>query len=360
MLKYLQQEFKGRRVLVTGHTGFKGSWLTFILSHLGAEVFGASLDLPESNNHAYYALRIQTLIKNERSSICDLRIMKDFKAVLEIAKPDYVFHLAAQALVSVSYVDPYRTFSTNTLATLNLLELRRLGVFDATTVLVTSDKCYKNDDLIHSFIEGDCLGGDDPYSASKAGAEVIIQSYFASFSQLFASKGAASVRAGNVFGGGDWSPNRLVPDAIRASLDGRSLEVRLPNATRPWTLVHDILVGYLLAAVGSKNNPELSNQAWNFSSADRFTVWELSTLIAQSLGAPEPLAVKMHPGSFHEVGELQLDSKKARTALNWSNRFSLTEAIRMTTDWYLAQRLGGDMQIYSMDFLNLYFDARAA
>jgi CDP-glucose 4,6-dehydratase len=224
--------FRGKKVLITGHTGFKGSWLAFTLDQIGASVFGLSLREPENQNHAYYALGIKEKLINSDSDLGDVR-EKDLADIIKLVNPDFIFHLAAQAIVATSYLDPFLTFSTNTFGTLNLLETLRTEKSLATVVVITSDKCYKNLNSARAYVEGDELGGSDPYSSSKAAAEIIFGSYLKSYPLLCLENGIASARAGNVFGGGDWSNNRLIPDCVRNIFDGNPINLRMPNATRP-------------------------------------------------------------------------------------------------------------------------------
>lgn len=337
-------KYKGKTVFVTGHTGFKGSWLVFLLNKLGARVYALSDQEPIDSRHSYFALEIERAIENKGESFGDVRDGGLVDSLILNAKPDFVFHLAAQALVLKSFEEPVETITTNVLGTLNVLDSVRRNASHATTIMITSDKCYANDGREGAYLESDRLGGDDPYSASKAAAEIIIHSYMSSYAEHFVG-GLASVRAGNVFGGGDWSRNRLVPDAVSRFINHERLELRMPGATRPWTWVIDILLGYL--ALGSKlSNREVeSGTSWNFASGESLTVLDVATTLAQKFSAVD--AIYLGQASVSEAVLLQIDATKSRQFLGWEPVSSVANSLASTADWYLEQSLGTNMLQYS-------------
>lgn len=304
--------WRGRRVFVTGHTGFKGTWLTEWLTILGARVTGYAL--PEN----------------------DVRNLASLHAAMDAAQPEVVIHLAAQALVRASYADPVGTFTTNVIGTVNVLEAMRTVPSIRVAVLITSDKCYANDGRPHAFAEDDALGGRDPYSSSKACAELAIAAYRDSF--LAKSPRVVSVRAGNVIGGGDWSSDRLVPDLMRAFRDGKRARVRYPEATRPWQFVLDALHGYLLVAECAFRGDDLPD-AFNFGpdARDARTVRWLADTIAARWGGDASWhdPDERHP---HEEPTLALDSSRARQFLGWKPMLDAETAVAWTTDWYKSAR----------------------
>lgn len=341
--------YSGKKVLVTGHTGFKGSWLVFILKHLGANVAGLSIEPPSNLSHAYYALGITDLLTNKESQFGDVRNLETVEQVFRTEKPDFVFHLAAQAIVSASYVDPLKTFTTNVLGTLHLLETLR-SYPEISSIIVTSDKCYQNDERNTAYFEHDRMGGDDPYSASKGAAELLFHSYTSSFPDLGQVNGVSSVRAGNVFGGGDWSDNRLVPDCIRDLYSTNIIHLRMPEATRPWTFVIDILLGYLQTALVVRSNPELSKSSWNFASGEVKTVLEVAKGFVSAFGFGT-VTVDEQQSIGKEAKLLQIDATKARKHLSWKPLFSVDQAIQLTAAWYAAQQADEDMVAFSNSFL---------
>jgi CDP-glucose 4,6-dehydratase len=320
--------YSGRRVLLTGHTGFKGSWLSLWLDQLGAEVMGISLAPNTKPSHwDLLALKLQ-------ENLIDIRDYSKVKKIVDQFKPEIVFHLAAQPLVRRSYIDPLETWSINVQGTANVLEAcREVGDIRA-IVAITTDKCYQNQEQLWGYRENDKLGGHDPYSASKAGAELVAASYRDSYFRKQGSPLLATARAGNVIGGGDWSDDRLIPDLVRASIARKSLEVRSPNATRPWQHVLESLSGYLLLGQKLLNQQPLYADAWNFGPDDagNQTVAKILSNISQTwdklhwheTDAPQP----------HEAGLLHLDSTKARALLNWHPVWGLEEGLKETVRWY--------------------------
>lgn len=322
--------YRGRRVLITGHTGFKGSWLALWLHELGAHVTGVAL--PPDTVPAHWGL-LQLAVDNHYQDVRDASALAN---IVQVARPDVVFHLAAQPLVRRSYRQPAETWATNVMGTVNLLEACRALPGLQAIVAVTTDKCYENREWEWGYRESDPLGGHDPYSASKAGAELVVSSYRASFFNHPDSPLLASARAGNVIGGGDWSEDRLIPDLIKAMAAGTSLEIRSPGATRPWQHVLESLAGYLLLGQKLLEGQRSFATAWNFGSDinDNRTVEDLLTrlreywpaLAWQVSAAPQP----------HEANFLYLDSSRAHQRLDWRPVWSLDESLSATADWYQA------------------------
>lgn len=336
-------QLKGRRVLVTGHTGFKGGWLAIWLARLGAQVTGYSLP-PSSQPALFQDARVSELVRHVEG---DIRDFQHLASVWRQARPDIVFHLAAQSIVRTSYRDPLNTISTNSLGTVHILELARQSTEPVRLVLVTSDKCYENLEWERGYAEDDRLGGRDVYSGSKAAAEILISSYRRSF---FDGLGiVASARAGNVIGGGDWSADRIVPDAIRALLAERTIDVRNPAAVRPWQHVLEPLSGYLLLACRLLDeHPEVSRRAadsWNFGPTieNTRTVQQLVSSLVSRWGSGEWVD-KSAANQPHEAGLLRLDISKAVRDLQWSPRWGFDMAIAQTVDWYRAYNAGHDMR----------------
>jgi CDP-glucose 4,6-dehydratase len=346
--------FARKSVLVTGHTGFKGSWLCAMLHEMGSLLHGFSIDEPEDPRHSYYALGIKSLLVDSNSAIGDVRDMSQFSAKLESVQPDFIFHLAAQPIVSTSYRDPYLTFSTNILGILNLLEILRARSYPTTCIIITSDKCYKNKERAAPYLETDEMGGDDPYSASKGAAELVFHSYNVSFPDLGAKFGIATVRAGNVFGGGDWSRNRLIPDCARELFAGGKVEIRMPKAVRPWTFVVDILFGYLCLAANLRAAPDFFRGSWNFASGETKTVVEMVEIFIDQLQFGH-LEISANNAFGKEAGLLLIDATKARRLLNWDCKLPVEKALRHTADWYRLQHQGGDVRAFSQEFLIRYF-----
>lgn len=329
--------WRGRRVLVTGHSGFKGSWLSLWLVRLGAVPLG--LSLPAQNEAE--SERLVFLADVMPGSACDIRDAGATQAALEQFAPEIVLHLAAQPLVRLSYRDPRLTFETNVMGTLNLLEAVRAQPSVRSVVIATTDKCYENREWPWPYREIDPLGGHDPYSASKACTEILAASWRASFAVSPERPIAiATARAGNVIGGGDWAQDRLVPDAVRAFCSGETLAVRNPAATRPWQHVLDALCGYLLLAERLHADGNRFAEAWNFgpdSSAER-PVSEVMEVLTPFWG--EDASWQAHHASGpHEASRLALDSSKARQRLGWRPRLDFEAAIALTAHWYRRHRL---------------------
>jgi len=328
----------GKRVLVTGHTGFKGAWLSLWLERLGARVTG--LALPPATEPSLFALC--EIGRRLESVSCDIRDRAAVARLVSAAAPDIVFHLAAQALVRLSYREPVATWETNVMGTLHLLEAVRATPSVRAVVNVTSDKCYENREWPWPYRETEALGGHDPYSASKAAAEIATAAWRRSFlAETKPAVGLASARAGNVIGGGDWAPDRLVPDCMQALAAGRVIEIRHPHAVRPWQHVLEPLSGYLLLAERLWQNPAGFADAWNFGPADddaRPVSWVV-TQLARLWG--DGAGWRTVGGSdLHEAGYLRVDASKARTALGWRPRLSLAGALEWTVRWYREWQAG--------------------
>ena len=340
-IHYLKKTFVNKKVLITGHTGFKGSWLTFLLNELGAEVTGFALPPLPSMNH-FDLLGLDKKIKHVEGDIHDSELLaktlKDFR-------PEFVFHLAAQALVKSSYDDPVNTFSTNIMGSVNLLDAVKKCDSVRSLVYITSDKCYENVEWIWGYRESDKLGGHDPYSASKAAAELVFSSYCRSFFQQRPNFGAASARAGNVIGGGDWAEDRIIPDCIRAIESNEPICLRNPTATRPWQHVLEPLSGYLLLAASLYENPKNWNGSWNFgpSTKEVCTVQKVAEVIISHLGKGH-IEITESPVQVHEAQLLQLNCDKAHQLLGWYPRWDSEKTLQATALWYKTVMSGGDAE----------------
>ena len=332
--------WRGRRVFVTGHTGFMGGWLASTLLARGAEVHGYALDPPDGPSF-FVATRLADRLRN--STIGDIRDDARLRSALLSAQPEIVFHLAAQSLVRAAHHAPIETFSVNVMGTAQLLEeIRGIDSVRA-ALIVTTDKVYRNDNRATPYRECDRLGGKEPYSASKASSEFVVETWRHSYMRRH-HVGVATIRAGNVIGGGDWAADRLVPDAIRSFSAGKPLVLRHPWATRPWQHVMDPVSGYLILAERLTQGPEGLDAAWNFGplSADCRPVIDLARLLAAAWG-PEATVLEEPADSIFEEALLALDSKYAETALGWRPRWRLDTAVRKTTEWYRAHGARRDM-----------------
>lgn len=323
--------WRSRRVLVTGHTGFKGSWLAFWLSRLGAEVTGLSLP-PATRPSLFDALGLAGMCD---SRIGDIRDAESVRAVVADARPEVVLHLAAQPLVRASYRAPLETFATNVMGTAHVLDALRDAPSARVAIMVTTDKVYRNREWVWPYREDDALGGHDPYSASKAACELAVESWRASFLDA-RGIAVASARAGNVIGGGDWSEDRLIPDAVRAWLARETLELRRPDAVRPWQHVIEPLAGYLLLAETLWRQPDLA-RPYNFGpppARDAVTVREVIELARACVPGAQVRYAPAADGP-HEAGLLSLDTSRARAVLRMEQRFELSDAVRRTLRWYV-------------------------
>ena len=320
--------WKDKRVLVTGHTGFKGSWLTQMLAQFGAKVFGLSLE-PNTTPNLFHLAGVESLCVNE---ICDIRDAQKLSSLVRRANPEITLHLAAQPLVRASYIEPAQTFDTNVMGTVNLMTALAAAPEFRVGLFITTDKVYENREWLWPYREDDKLGGHDPYSASKAACEIAVASYRKSF---FEPKGVAiaTARAGNVIGGGDWSADRLLPDAIRSWQAGKVLKIRNPHSIRPWQHVIEPLAAYLVLAEALWAKPDLAG-AWNFGPAtsDAISVGQLIELARKTWGKAE--VVYGNDQGPHEASRLALETSKARDVLGLHPRWDVAEAVRRTVEWH--------------------------
>ena len=329
----VRSSFIGRTVLITGHTGFKGAWLTAWLKQLGAKVVGIALDPPTEPSHFSVA--------NLADGMTDLRIDIRDRALLGdaivAAQPDFVFHLAAQAIVRRSYNDPVETWQTNVLGTLHVLEALRKLDKPCSAVIITSDKCYDNVEWVWGYRESDTMGGPDPYSASKGAAELLIRSHIKSYFPKATSKvRVASARAGNVIGGGDWSADRIIPDCVNAWSRNNTVELRNPHSTRPWQHVLEPLSGYLSQAIALSQQPELHGESFNFGPAaqQNHSVLELVQQMTLYWDQVRWQDVSGSAAGPYESGLLKLNCDKALHYLGWRAVMGFQDTVRMTSEWY--------------------------
>ena len=348
--------YAGRHVLVTGHTGFKGSWLCLALHRLGARVTGLALD-PPTNPNLFTLARIGEVVDDRR---VELRDYEAVAATVRTVEPEIVFHLAAQPIVRRAYVDPKETFDVNVGGTVNVLEAIRNCPSVRAAVMVTTDKCYENREWLHAYRETDPLGGHDPYSASKAAAEITCAAYARSF---FVSNGVAlaTARAGNVIGGGDWAQDRIVPDMVRSLANGDRVGVRNPSAIRPWQHVLEPISGYLRLGVHLLEATAGLAGAWNFGPAPTSfcTVQELVTAYIKHNGAGSWDDLSREQGDApHEASILTLAWEKAFHTLGWQPRWDFEETVSRTAAWYRRQADGEDARTLCLEDLTAYFEER--
>lgn len=331
----LQETYQGKKVFLTGHTGFKGAWMLKTLSLLGADVKGYAL-APQTKDDLFYLINGDTICT---SVIADLRDKKRLEEEMVDFQPDFIFHLAAQPLVRLSYEIPAETFEVNVIGTANVLDGVRLLVKPCTVVLITTDKVYHNNEWIYPYRENDRLGGYDPYSASKACAELVIDSYRNSFFNIKTfdthQKAIAVARAGNVIGGGDWSKDRLIPDIAKALALETPVVIRNPDSVRPWQHVLEPVMGYLLLGVNLAAEPIQFSQAYNFGPhlSDALSVEEMLKLAINSWGSGS-FKVQKEENQPHEAGLLKLDISKAISELKWQPKMNAEKAVSMTMYWY--------------------------
>jgi len=349
---YLNQFFTKKKVLITGHTGFKGSWLAFLLNELGAVVMGVALPPATLDNH-FDLLGLEQKIKHV---VGDIRDASFLASTMNEFKPEFVFHLAAQALVRPSYDDPATTFSTNVIGSVNLLDAVRQCKSVRSLVYITSDKCYENVEWIWGYRENDQLGGRDPYSASKAAAEIVFSSYARSFFKQRPLLGSATTRAGNVIGGGDWAVDRIIPDCIRAIEVGDPIRLRNPSATRPWQHVLEPLSGYLLLAARLYEEPQSWGGSWNFGPFNHEvrTVQNVAELIISHLGKGSIEIIKSET-QVHEAHLLQLNCDKAHQLLGWYPRWHVDKTLEATALWYKTIMNGGNAEQITRAQIHSFF-----
>ena len=337
MIDIFDNFYCGKRVLVTGHTGFKGSWLSIWLHELGAEVVGVSQD-PFTNRDNYVLSGIgHKMMADLRSDICDGQKMKE---IFQKYQPEIVFHLAAQPLVRYSYEQPVETYEANVMGTIHVMEAIRATSSVKVGVMITTDKCYDNKEQMRGYKEDDPFGGYDPYSSSKGACEIAIQSWRRSFfnPEDYGKKhhvSLASVRAGNVIGGGDWALDRIIPDCIKALEQDKVIDIRSPKAIRPWEHVLEPLSGYMLLAKKQWEHPTEFCEGWNFGpeSESVSTVWEVATELIKNYGKGE-LKDSSDPNAVHEAKLLMLDITKAKTKLGWKPRMNMQQCMELVADWY--------------------------
>lgn len=337
MIDIFDNFYCGKRVLVTGHTGFKGSWLSIWLHELGAEVVGVSQD-PFTNRDNYVLSGIgNKMMADLRSDICDGQRMKE---IFQKYQPEIVFHLAAQPLVRYSYEQPVETYEANVMGTIHVMEAIRATSSVKVGVMITTDKCYDNKEQMRGYKEDDPFGGYDPYSSSKGACEIAIQSWRRSFfnPEDYDKKhyvSLASVRAGNVIGGGDWALDRIIPDCIKALEQDKVIDIRSPKAIRPWEHVLEPLSGYMLLAKKQWEHPTEFCEGWNFGpeSESVSTVWEVATELIKNYGKGE-LKDSSDPNAVHEAKLLMLDITKAKTKLGWKPRMNMQQCMELVADWY--------------------------
>ncbi|MHB1514623.1 MAG: CDP-glucose 4,6-dehydratase [Acidiferrobacteraceae bacterium] len=347
--------WEGRKVLITGHTGFKGGWLALWLQALGADVSGYALK-PATNPSLFDLAQVGARMT---SVVGDIRDLPQLESMLATHRPEIILHLAAQPLVRRSYADPIETYSTNVMGTVNLLEsVRRTGVARV-VINVTSDKCYENRGWLWGYRENERMGGHDPYSSSKACSELITAAFRSSFfeprGQTQQTVAIASARAGNVIGGGDWSADRLIPDILQAFSEARPVAIRNPHATRPWQHVLEPVRGYLLLAQQMWSEGAAFSRGWNFGPSDddvrpvSWVVDRLKTLWGQ--GANSVLDVGTHP---HEASYLKLDCSMAKARLGWTPKLHLHDALELTVAWYKAFLARDDMRTFTLEQIRAY------
>lgn len=352
--------YLGKKVLITGNTGFKGSWLTVWLLQLGAKVIGVSKDIP-TRPSMFQELKLNEKIKFFQT---DLRNYEEVLKIFKEEKPDFVFHLAAQPLVIPSYHDPVETISTNIIGTTHVLEAMRVTNCPCTGVIITSDKCYDNVEWVWGYKETDRLGGKDIYSGSKGAAELVIKSYYHSFFKDRSKSNVkiVSVRAGNVIGGGDWADYRIIPDCVKAWSQGKIVEIRNPQSTRPWQHVLEPLSGYLLAGQELYEKAELNGESFNFgpNPENSQTVKELIKDLSQNwhFNNPSEAYILKSEEKFHEAGLLKLNCDKALLLLKWLPTLEYDKLIEFTSSWYYTfyNKKEVDLYLLTIKQISDYFE----
>ena len=348
--------WQGKRVFLTGHTGFKGGWLSLWLQSLGAEVTGYALNPPTNPS----LFEVAKVVDGMKSIIGDVRDIDAFKKAMQDANPEIVIHMAAQPLVRRSYKNPVETYATNVMGSVHLLEAVRNAMGVKAVVNVTSDKCYENREWVWGYREDEAMGGYDPYSNSKGCAELVTAAYRSSFfnPENYKDHGVAiaSARAGNVIGGGDWAADRLIPDFLRAIVSGETVVIRSPNAMRPWQHVLEPLSGYLLLAEKLYTQGNRFAEAWNFgpSDGDAKTVEWIVTHLVKSWGQDASFNIDAGEANLHEAHFLKLDCSKARMQLGWRAQWDAAETIKRICAWHKAHLAGHNMKNYLLDEIKHY------
>jgi CDP-glucose 4,6-dehydratase len=347
--------WSGKKVFLTGHTGFKGSWLSLWLSELAAKVYGFALE-PATKPSFFDVSKIEKLLTKHTHG--DIRDSQTLIGALQEAEPEIVIHMAAQPLVRESYQDPLSTYATNVMGTVHLFEAVRQTPTVKAVLNITTDKCYENNEWVWGYREIEPMGGYDPYSSSKGCSELVSSAYRRSF---FKESGVAlaTARAGNVIGGGDWAKDRIVPDAMRAFIEGQPLKVRNPNAIRPWQHVLEPLAGYLQLCQQLIEQPMQFAEGWNFGpgEADAQPVSRLADIMVQSWGDGVQWQQDGTSNQPHEANYLKLDCSKAKTKLGWQPQWSLEQALEQSVAWYQAWYQGKDMTQFSLQQIQSYANA---
>jgi len=349
----ISEFYKNKRILITGDTGFKGSWLALWLNSLGAKVYGYALPAEIGNAH-FNLLNLPNDITHIDGNLLDFdKLNQTFQDV----QPKIVFHLAAQALVRLSYDKPQLTFETNVTGSVNILEAVRKTNSVKSLIYVTSDKCYKNKEWIWGYRENDELGGHDPYSASKAAAEIVFSSYRDSFFSKNKNIGVASVRAGNVIGGGDWALDRIIPDCIRSIMNKKEIEIRNPNATRPWQHVLEPLSGYMLLAKKLYEDPTQFSGSWNFGPTIESikTVKELTEKTIGIFGKGSVI-IGNTDKQKHEAGLLHLNCDKSNHQLAWNPVWNFEQTVKATIEWYKNYLNGENPKLLSLKNIDQFME----
>ena len=345
MIAILRNTFSGKTVLITGHTGFKGSWLSIWLTHLGANVVGISIDVP-SNPSNFHVSSVDNVMKDYRVDIRDADAVKE---IIKEVEPDFVFHLAAQALVRPSYKNPLETVTTNAIGSANILDGLRVLNKKTIAIMITSDKAYDNVEWVWGYRETDRLGGKDPYSASKGMAEIAIRSYIESFFNTeYSNVRIGIARAGNVIGGGDWAVDRIVPDCMESWANNKTVDIRSPHATRPWQHVLEPLSGYLCLAERLHTSAEVHGEAYNFGplADSNYPVSKLITEMSKYWNQVKWNDVSNSSEHVHEAGLLKLNCDKALFDLHWHAALGFEETVRMTVEWYKTYYQQPDLSMY--------------
>ena len=339
MVESHKKFWTNKKVLITGHTGFKGSWLSVFLDLLGAKVTGISIE-PPSQPNLYEKIKLNDIVNDYH---CDIRNGEDLDNIISKTKPDIIFHLAAQSIVRYSYDHPKDTFETNVIGSLNVLESTRKLKYKLPVIMITTDKCYDNQEWCWPYRETDALGGHDPYSSSKAAMEILVASYRDSF-----LANLATCRAGNVIGGGDWAKDRIIPDFFRAFQEGNEIQIRNPNSIRPWQHVLDPLYGYIVLAEKMSNYDSKYAEPWNFgpeNTNDKSVEWLVKEISKMSPHSPSYFINKNHHP--FESRLLKLDSSKAKEKLGWRPKWKINTVLQKTFDWYYEDLNSGDMLYFT-------------
>jgi CDP-glucose 4,6-dehydratase len=350
--------YSGKKVLVTGHTGFKGGWLSLWLKLMGADVYGISNEIYDDPS----LFKVSDIETQMKSYLADIRDLDKMKEIIHEVRPDFLFHLAAQPIVKKAFEEPIDTFTTNIIGTANILEALRVADFPCIAVMITSDKCYDNVEWVWGYKETDHLGGKDPYSASKGAAELIIKTYFHSYFKKDGRVKMASVRAGNVIGGGDWAANRIVPDCFRAWAGDEKVVIRSPDATRPWQHVLEPLSGYLRTGqlLAEPQKADVNGEAYNFGppTDQNYTVLDLLKELAINWDETNNDILQVEPSNFPESGLLKLNIDKALFDMQWVPTLNFKETAAFTCEWYKIyyKQHQENMLDFTMDQINQYID----